>query len=55
MKRLLYYAIAVAAFLPACSRTANYPIYTVAPQPMVYYVAPGGAHVPLAQPIERMP
>lgn len=54
MKQFLYYAIAVAAFVAACSRTANYPIYTVAPQPMVYYVAPGGAHVP-TEPIERTP
>lgn len=53
MRRLLYYAIALVTFAVAgcVERSRTYPVYTTAPQPMTYYIGPGGSHVP-TEPIE---
>lgn len=44
----------IALALCACQPVRNYPIYTTHEAP-IYYIAPGGAHVPLSEPIERAP
>lgn len=37
--------------LAACAPPRAYPVYTIRSEPL-YFIAPGGAHVPLDEPIE---
>jgi hypothetical protein len=47
-------ALGAALLLAGCAHSPP-AVYTPAPEPLIYWLAPGGAHVPLAEPIERMP
>lgn len=44
----------LALALCACQPARTYPVYATPHEAPIFYIAPGGAHVPLSEPIERV-